>query len=732
MYRRAVFYRLPVLQQQCQMLSSATHSHRWLPLAVNANFMVPRHRQLTLTPMKKSCLGHSVTWCQRRLLHFTETSYAAKAKNSKKMLRKPVNMNKKGANLPMVQVYSSMTVSELAGALGRDVDHVFEVLMFVQGGNQFESETDVISDPKIIQEVVKKSGMRCQVVARDKAMKEKESGDVDRQPPPDPGVLVRRPPVVTIMGHVDHGKTTLLDQLRNSNVVDQEFGGITQHIGAFKVKLPSGEAICFLDTPGHAAFSAMRARGAQVTDIVVLVIAAEDGVMQQTVESIHHAQSAGVPIIVAINKIDKPEADVERTKHMLMEQQVILEEHGGDVQAVPISALKGTNLDLLQEAIVTQAEVMQLTGDATGLVEGRIVEAKVDQRRGKLATVVVQRGTLKKGVHLVAGTAWAKVRGMFDDQGKPVQEAPPSTPVEILGWKELPSAGDEVLQVESEAVVKRVIQWRKAQAEEVKGEEAQRIITEQREEHQRQHREEMRIRHAAGFFASNNKRKQKPKEVRETHEGPQYSLILKGDVDGSVEAILDILDSYKSKKCRLDLVHYGVGNVTENDVELAEAFEGEIFAFNVETPASVRKLAASRRVHVCPHNVIYHLFDELRDRISARLPLLLEEDVVGEAQVLQVFHVKEGRGKVCVAGCRCTKGMLNKKKMFKVLRRGDIIYQGALSSLKHFKAEVDTIKVDRECGVSVEDEDLEFEVGDTIVCYDEREVEQDIDWSPGF
>nr|KAG5699746.1 hypothetical protein BaRGS_014162 [Batillaria attramentaria] len=424
-------------------------------------------------------------------------------------------MNKKATSLPLVQVHSN---------------HVFEVLMYVSGGSRFESEDDVIDDVKIIQEVIKKSGMRCVIVARNKDVKEKENCDVERH------VLVRRPPVVTIMGHVDHGKTTLLDQLRQSNIVDQEFGGITQHI----VKLPSGEAICFLDTPGHAAFSAMRARGAQVTDIVVLVIAAEDGVMQQTVESIRHAQSAGVPIIVAINKIDKPEADVERTKHMLMEQQVILEEFGGDIQAVPISALKGTNLDLLQEAIVTQAEIMQLTGDPTGLVEGRIVEAKVDPWRGSVAP-----------------------------------------------------------------------------------------------------------------------------------------LVFCGDVDGSVEAILDILDSYDSKKCRLDLVHYGVGNVTENDVEMAEAFQGE-------------------------------------------------------AQVLQVFHVKEGRSKVCVAGCRCTKGVLNKKKKFKMLRRGEIIFQGALSSLKHFKTEVETIKVDRECGISVEDEDVEFEAGDIIVCYEEREVEQDIDWSPGF
>ncbi|PVD25850.1 hypothetical protein C0Q70_13514 [Pomacea canaliculata] len=574
-----------------------------------------------------------------------------------------------------------MTVAELGEALGKGT---------------------VIDDIKIIQEIVKKSGMRSITVARHKTTKEKEQGDVERQPPPDPAVLVRRPPIVTIMGHVDHGKTSLLDQLRHSNIVDQEFGGITQHIGAFSVRLPTGESICFLDTPGHAAFTAMRARGAQLTDIIILVVAADDGVLQQTIESIHHARDAGVPIIVAINKIDKPEADIERTKHMLLEQQLVLEEFGGDVQAVPISALTGANIDLLQEAIVTQAEIMQLKGDPVGLIEGRIVEAKVDSRRGKLATAVIQRGTLKRGTYLVAGTAWAKVRGMFDDTGRPLQEAPPSTPVEILGWKELPSAGDEVLEVTSETTLKRVIDWRQQQTELRKLEQDQVVINEHREEQKQQHREAMRQRREAG------------------------------DVDGSLEAILDTLDTYNSKKCRLDLIHYGVGSITESDVELAEAFKGEIFGFNVEVPAAVSKLALSKQVPIRIHKVIYHLFDDLRKRISSHLPILEEEDVIGEAKVLQVFHVTEGRNKISVAGCRCTKGILNKKKNFKVLRMDEVIYQGEIKSLKHFKVEVESIKMDRECGINVDDPNLEFQVGDVIICYDVREMEQDIDWQPHF
>ncbi|XP_076464349.1 translation initiation factor IF-2, mitochondrial-like [Babylonia areolata] len=716
---RTFHYLSPVLHQECRTLSSA------------ACFIISHDGQ----PPERNMRPHAkrqVTWCQRRSLHLSAEMFAAKSKNSKKKVRKPVNMNKKGMNMPTAQIFNNMTVAQLSSAIGKGTDHVFEVLMFVKDGHKYDSEEAVIDDMMVIQEAVKKSGMKCQIVARNKSAKEKEACDVQRQPPPEPEVLVKRSPVVTIMGHVDHGKTTLLDYLRQSNVVDQEFGGITQHIGAFKVKLPSSESICFLDTPGHAAFSAMRARGAQVTDIVVLVVAADDGVMEQTQESIQHAQAAGVPIIVAINKIDKEDANVERAKHMLLEHQILLEEFGGDIQAVPISALKGTNVDLLQEAIVTQAELMELKGDPGGLVEGRIVEARVDPKRGKLATAVIQRGTLKRGTHLVAGTAWAKVRGMFNDQGQPLQEAAPATPVEILGWKEVPSAGDEILQVESESMVKNVITWRQQQATEMKMEEAQKVIDQRREEHRQQHREEMRIRHEAGFVRSNRKRMQKTKEAVDSVEGPQFSLVLKGDVDGSVEAILDTLDSYDSKQCRLDLVHYGVGNVTESDVELAEAFDGEIFAFNVELPPSVRKMAAARKVPVRMHNVIYHLFNELRDSMSTRLPTLVEEDVIGEARVLQVFYVTESRKKVCVAGCRCTKGMLDKKRNFKVMRQGEVLYEGELSSLKHFKSEVDSVKMDRECGISIDDQDFHFQVGDEIVCFETKEVEQEIDWTPGF
>ncbi|XP_064600179.1 translation initiation factor IF-2, mitochondrial-like isoform X2 [Liolophura sinensis] len=623
-----------------------------------------------------------------------------------------------------------MTVAELADAMGKDTDHVFEALMFVEDGDRFEYEDSVINSLNIIQEVVRKSGFRFELKSK-KQVKQEENKDVVRQPPPDASVLVKRPPVVTIMGHVDHGKTTLLDYLRQSRVVDQEFGGITQHIGAFRVKLQSGESITFLDTPGHAAFTAMRSRGAKVTDIVVLVVAADDGVMEQTIESIQMAQDAGVSIIVAINKIDKPEADLERTKQGLIAHGIMLEEVGGDVQVVPISALKGTNVSELQEAIITQAELMELKGDLIGLVEGSVVESKTDPGRGKLTTAIIQRGTLKKGSYLVAGTAWAKVRGMFDDQGQPVKEAPPSTAVEMIGWKDLPSAGEEIFQVETEQRVKEIIAWRKNQEVLKKVEEDSVIIADKREEHEKTYKQMLVKKFEMGYRKLKRKGPRE-KEIAIGDGTPQLSVVVKADVDGSLEAILDTMDTYNSVKCELDLVHYGVGNITETDVELAESFNGFIYGFNVTVPQSIASLAKSKRVSIKLHNVIYKLFDNLIEDLSSQLPLATREDVTGEANLLQVFKVTEGKKKVTVAGCRCTKGSLNKRKKFRIVRGVDIVYEGVALSLKHHKKEVDTVKTDVECGIRFDELSIDIKPGDQVVCYDLEHLEQSIDWRPNF
>ncbi|KAH8027590.1 hypothetical protein HPB51_007140 [Rhipicephalus microplus] len=523
------------------------------------------------------------------------------------------------------------------------------------------------------------------------------------RPPPDPSVLVPRAPVITIMGHVDHGKTTLLDSLRNTNVVDQEFGGITQHIGAFTVKLPGKDRITFLDTPGHAAFSAMRERGAMATDIVVLVVAADDGVMEQTVESIRYAREANVPIIVAINKMDKPTADIENAKRGLMVHGIQMDDEGGDTQYVCISALKGTNLDKLTETILTQAELMEIKADPKGPVEGVVIESMTDRHRGKLSTALVQRGTLRKGAYLVAGLAWAKVRGMFDEWGKPVQSAPPGTPVQVIGWRSLPSAGDVIIEVESEV-----------------------------QRHLEQYKAELEQRRAMGIRKKRKRLTNREKEYT-VDDTPCLPIVVKGDVDGSVEAVLDLLDTYHShQKCRLDIIHYGVGPVSESDVELAQPFNGIVYAFHVPVLGAAASAAEEGNVHIRSYNVIYHLVDDIKKELGKRLPLLDVDEVHGEAVVQQEFLVSEGRKKIPVAGCKCTKGTLRKNALYKLVRNSEVIHSGPLVSMRHLKNEVESIKKDVECGLMFQDANVRFQHGDVLVCYSIKQVPQETDWDPGF
>ncbi|XP_053398753.1 translation initiation factor IF-2, mitochondrial-like isoform X2 [Mercenaria mercenaria] len=582
----------------------------------------------------------------------------------------------------------------------------------------------------------------------DKVIKKPLEKDIEKQGPPDPDKLVYRPPVVTIMGHVDHGKTTLLDALRESSVVDQEFGGITQHIGAFNVKLPSGHSITFLDTPGHAAFSAMRARGASVTDIIVLVIAAEDGIMPQTIESIKLAQAENVPLIVAINKIDKYEANINKTKNMLAQYGVVVEEYGGDVQAVPISALKKTNLDKLEESITTLAELLELKGDQVGMVEGYIVETRTDIGRGKMATILVQRGSLKKGDILIAGTTWTKVRNMYDSNGKIIELATPSMPVEIGGWKELPLIGDEVLQVDTEKRLKKAIEYRVekklAEKEEQDFNAIEEKRREERETYVKKRAEKFEYMKSRGFrrpaFASltSVERLMNDGALIENPEKisaiPTFYLIIKGDVAGSVEAILDTLATFKSEVCNIDILHSGVGNVTPYDLELAELFEGVIYAFNVSTESQQTE---HQKVEIKSHNVIYHLFDDLIQMINDRLPDVTEEEVIGEAKILQEYvyteKKKDKKKQIAVAGCRCLSGSLEKKHLFKVVRNDDIIYDGKLSSLKHHKEEVSSIETNQECGICFNGETVvSFKAGDTVICYKNVQKTQTLDWEPGY
>nr|XP_045003421.1 translation initiation factor IF-2, mitochondrial isoform X1 [Jaculus jaculus]XP_045003422.1 translation initiation factor IF-2, mitochondrial isoform X1 [Jaculus jaculus]XP_045003423.1 translation initiation factor IF-2, mitochondrial isoform X1 [Jaculus jaculus] len=637
-----------------------------------------------------------------------------------------------------VEVWIGMTVKELARAMAKDIDYIYEALLNTT--IDLDSlEANSYLDEVWIKEVIKKAGMKLKWTKL-KQDKIRENKDAVRRPQADPALLTPRSPVVTIMGHVDHGKTTLLDKLRKTQVAAMEAGGITQHIGAFLVSLPSGEKITFLDTPGHAAFSAMRARGAQVTDIVVLVVAADDGVMKQTVESIQHAKDAKVPIVLAINKCDKADADPERVKKELLAYDVVCEDYGGEVQAVHVSALTGDNLMALAEATIALAEMLELKADATGPVEGTVIESFTDKGRGPVTTAIIQRGTLRKGSILVAGKSWAKVRLMFDENGKTINEACPSMPVGIIGWRDLPSAGDEILEVESESRARDVTDWRKFEQEQEKNKDNLKIIEEKRKEHQEEHR---RAREKYGtlhwkersYMKYLERKEQKPLKPKEKVERDSNVLpiIIKGDVDGSIEAILNIMDTYDaSHECELELVHFGVGDISENDINFAKTFDGIIYGFNVDASNVIQQSAAKKGVKIKLHKIIYHLVEDLQEELSSRLPHLVEEYPIGEASILATFSVTEGKKKVPVAGCRVQKGQLEKQKKFKLIRNGHVIWKGSLISLKHHKDDVSVIKTGMDCGLSLDEENVEFKVGDEVICYEEKEVPAKTSWDPGF
>lgn len=674
---------------------------------------------------------------QSQLFH-TSIYYRRKKTSSHKKpsgpLQFPVVSKEKGKEV--IKVWRNITIAELASAAGKDINSVFEALQFTDNSHMYNSPDSAIDNLKVTQQIVKIFGKRCETIAPPDSEKKEDNDDfkdVVRRPPPDPAVLVKRHPIVTVMGHVDHGKTTLLDSLRSTSVVDSEFGGITQHIGAFNVTLKTGERITFLDTPGHAAFSAMRARGAHATDIVILVVAADDGVMEQTVQSIEMARAADVPIIVAINKIDKPEADIDRTKRMLSQNGIQVEDLGGEIQSVNISALKKTNIYDLTEAVAAQAELMNLQGDPTGLVEAVVIEACNDVGRGKLATILIQRGTLRKGSVIVCGKAWGKVRSMFNEDGTPVAEGKLSEAVQVIGWRDLPVAGDEILEVENEKRARDVVKYRTSQEFQVKAEEQAKAAEEKHQQHLREYRENLAHKRSLGIRYKMKRQGPRQKELPVDDGKLKVNVIVKGDVGGSVEAILDVLETYSDdERCRLNIIHYGVGNVTETDVDLADTFNAIIYSFHVETPSKIGALAKQNGVSIRYFNVIYKLIDNLKEEISSKLPPTQVEEILGEANVLQQFEVTDGKRKVYVAGCRCVKGVLKKSGMFKLVRGNEVLHTDTLESLRHIKTEVDTIKNGVECGVRLKDPEIGFQPGDTLVCFKLVDKKQECDWDPGF
>lgn len=706
------------------MMSSAMRGARRLvhvDLALICNFLSPGllHPAQSAAPL--------LTCQQNRKFAFKQVKGQKKDQKNQKIKPK--------ADKQEVEIRQGMTAAALAEAMNKDFDHVLEALL--NTAVDLDSlEPDTVLEEHWIKEVVTRSGMKFKW-AKLSASRERPNRDAYRRPPGDPALLVPRPPVVTIMGHVDHGKTTLLDSLRKSQIVSTEAGGITQHIGAFLVQLPTGERITFLDTPGHAAFSSMRARGANATDIVILVVAADDGVMNQTVESIQHARRAKVPMIVAVNKCDKPQADPQRVKQELLAHDVVCEEFGGDVQAIHISALKGNNLLALAEATVALAEVLELKAEPTGPVEGLVIESRTDKGKGPVTTAIVQRGTLKRGCVLVAGKCWAKVRFLFDENGQAVKEAGPSTAVEVVGWKELPSAGETILEVESEQRAREVVEWRGYEEEQRKLQEEQSLIEEKQKLHLEEYRREReglshlswRQRKAALYRANKTSFAMRPSE-RTQNDQLSLPLIIKGDVDGTLEAILNILDSYDAQQqCDLEVVHFGIGDITENDVNMAKTFGGSIYGFNVTASRSIEQLAARNGVPLRLHSIIYKLVDQLKEELSGKLPPLISENIIGEASVIAIFDVTMRKKKVAVAGCRVQKGQLDRRLKFRLIRGQDMVWEGSVVALKHHKDDVQTVKVGMECGLSA---DVIFRAGDVIICFEEVEAPQVISWDPGF
>jgi translation initiation factor IF-2 len=497
-----------------------------------------------------------------------------------------------------------------------------------------------------------------------------------------------RPPVVTVMGHVDHGKTSLLDYIRKAKVASGEAGGITQHIGAYHVETPKG-VVTFLDTPGHEAFTAMRARGAKATDIVILVVAADDGVMPQTIEAVHHARNAKVPLVIAVNKIDKPEAQPDRVRQELTKHEVVAEEWGGNEIFVNVSAKTGEGIDKLLESVLLTAEVLELKAPKTGPAAGLVVEARLDKGRGPVVTVLVQRGTLRKGDVILAGREFGRVRAMSDEKGHTVKEAGPSIPVEVQGLSGVPNAGEEVMVVESERKAREIALYRQGKFKDVQ------LARQQAAK-------------LSDVF----------EQLKESEEAKPLNLIIKADVQGSIEALTVSLEKLSTPEVRVKVIHGMVGGITESDVNLAVASNAIIIGFNVRADATARKLIEHQGVDVHYYNVIYTAVDEVKAAMSGMLKPQFKEQLLGLAEVRDVFRSpKMG----AVAGCYVVEGVVRRNRPIRVLRDNVVIFEGELESLRRFKEDAGEVKAGLECGIAVKNYN-DVKVGDHIEVYEKVEV----------
>ncbi|KIC40263.1 translation initiation factor IF-2 [Ruegeria sp. ANG-R] len=583
-----------------------------------------------------------------------------------------------------VQLPEAIVVSELANRMAERVADVVKSLM--QMGMMVTQNQTIDADTAEL--IIEEFGHKVTRVSDsdvEDVIKEVEDSDDDLQP---------RPPVITIMGHVDHGKTSLLDAIRDARVVAGEAGGITQHIGAYQVKTDGGTTLTFLDTPGHAAFTSMRSRGAQVTDIVVLVVAADDAVMPQTIEAINHAKAAEVPMIVAINKIDKPDANPDKVRTDLLQHEVIVEKMSGEVQDVEVSAMTGQGLDELLEAIALQAEILELKANPDRAAQGAVIEAQLDVGRGPVATVLVQNGTLRQGDIFVVGEQYGKVRALINDKGDRVKEAGPSVPVEVLGLNGTPEAGDVLNVTETEAQAREIAAYREQAAKDKRA--------------------------AAGAATTLEQLMQKAKEDENVTELP---ILMKADVQGSAEAIVQAMEKIGNDEVRVRVLHSGVGAITETDVGLAEASGAPIFGFNVRANASARNTANQKGVEIRYYSVIYDLVDDVKAAASGLLSAEIREKFIGYAEIKEVFKVT-GVGKV--AGCLVTEGVARRSAGVRLLRDNVVIHEGTLKTLKRFKDEVAEVQSGQECGMAFENYD-DIRAGDVIEIFEREEVTRTLD-----
>jgi translation initiation factor IF-2 len=581
-----------------------------------------------------------------------------------------------------VVIPEAITVQELAQRMAIRSADVIRVLM---GQGLMLTINDVL-DTDTAQLVAEEYGHTVKRISEadvEEGLGTDEDADETRAP---------RPPVVTIMGHVDHGKTSLLDAIRHANVASGEAGGITQHIGAYQVTAKNGSKITFVDTPGHAAFTAMRARGAKVTDIVILVVAADDGVMPQTVEALNHAKAAGVPIIIAINKIDKPDANPDKVRQGLLQHEIVVESLGGETQEVLVSATKKTGLDKLEDAILLQAEILELAANPDRPAEGTVIEAELDKGRGPVATVLVQKGTLRQGDIFVAGPEWGRVRAIVSDRGEQIKEATPSMPVEVLGLSGMPGAGDNFIVVETEARAREVSDYR------------------QRTKRDAKHR-------LAGPGRGTLEQMMKDAKSGGIKDVP---IVIKADVQGSLEAIIGALDQLGTSEVRVRVLHGAVGGVSESDVILAEASGAPIIAFNVRAEKQARDMAERDKIEIRYYSIIYNLVDDIKAVMSGLLPPTIKETFLGYAEILEVFNIsKVGK----VAGCRITEGVVRRGNRVRLLRDNVVIHSGKLSTLKRFKDEVKEVQTGQECGMGFENYH-DLQKGDVIECFEVEEIKR--------